>query len=156
MVGGLDREELLAFPGGILSGARAQAGGGKITVWTPELVFDRIKDAARVFRSLPDVESRFRLARSGSWPGYPTNPDEAFNYNTTTIRVSPSMELIDDANQAWEWLLWLSVDSRKIIFSLAAGMPAKKVARKLGLNRVTIWRMKKRGLAHISAVLNKN
>ena len=124
-------------------------------MWTPELVFDRVKAAARVWRALPDIESRFRVAKSGSWPGFPNNPDEAFNYTAATVRVAPSMEAIDDAEDVWGWLGWLSQDSRKAVFLLASGVPVKRIARKLSVNRSTVYRMKDRALMYISQVLNK-
>lgn len=123
--------------------------------WTPEDVWERIVAAANVERALPDPESRFRVPHSGGWPGFPSDPEESYGYNDVKVRVAPAREAIDGMSQVWEWLDWLALPPKRALFLLAAGVPAKKIARKLGVNRSTVWRMKQRALKYISDVLNK-
>jgi DNA-binding CsgD family transcriptional regulator len=123
-------------------------------MWTPELVWDRIKAMAATQRALPDIEANFRTPHSGSWPKFP-DEETAYGYGHFTVKVSPSMESIDQASEAWSWLGWLGLDARKTVFLLASGVPTKRIARKMRISRQKVWRVKKRSLLYISAVLNK-
>jgi hypothetical protein len=124
-------------------------------MWTPELVWERIVAAAETEKALPDSESRFRVAHSGSWPSFPDSPEEAYGYGDFRVRVSPSMGSIDGASEVWRWLRWIPLKARKAVFLLAAGVPARRVARKLRVSRTAVFKMKRRGIDHISQVLNK-
>ncbi|MEE8124139.1 MAG: DUF6362 family protein [Alphaproteobacteria bacterium] len=89
-------------------------------LWTAEEVRMRLEEAAETLKalrlSLRDVPSR-RVTR---WPDVVNDAVEAYGYGQAHVRpAAPSPAKISRADEAVQWLFWLSDEQRKIVWARA-------------------------------------
>jgi hypothetical protein len=77
--------------------------------WSVEDVTDRLEQAFKTLRNMPDKERRFLSARS-NWPDYVRKYYEGgIDYKSVPkIRLVPSAEDITKMDEALEWLRWIT------------------------------------------------
>ena len=89
-------------------------------------VEDRIHDAARTLRRLPEerVQGYF-----STWPKIKRDEMEILQMEKEPMRIRPSMDDITEMEEVlFVWLRWLEVDERKLVWQRAAVRPAARVA----------------------------
>jgi uncharacterized protein DUF6362 len=115
------------------------------TGWTPELVAERLAEAADVLVRLPDAKMR---GYYGSWRRL---------IGATSRGSSPSApapEAIDRMDQVLGWLGWLDHDERQLVWLRADGLPWKRITYRLGIGRTTAWQRWTMALLKIAIRLN--
>lgn len=92
--------------------------------------------------------------RSG-WPSDVFDPWDFPDEKTETARELPGSADIDDMDRVLPWLAWIEDERmRAIVSGRAAGVPVKKLQRKLGIaSRDYIRRLQRQGFAIILAKL---
>lgn len=112
-------------------------------------VEDRIHDAARTLRRLPEerVQGYF-----STWPKIKRDEMEILQMEKEPMRIRPSM---DDVTQMEEvlfvWLRWLEVDERKLVWQRAERVRWKLICAQFGVGRTKAWEMYKCALGKIAA-----
>ena len=56
------------------------------------------------------------------------------------MRVLPSTGAITRLEQTFDWMLWITVEERKLIWLRAARVPWKAITWEFGCDRTTAWR----------------
>ena len=115
------------------------------TGWTPELVAERLAEAADVLARLPNeqVHGLFDL-----WPRMvgATCPGPR--------PAAPAPEAVDRMDQALGWLMWLEPEERRLVWLRAEGLSWKRITHWLGIGRTTAWQRSTLALLKISVRLN--
>lgn len=115
------------------------------TGWTPELVAERLAEAADVLARLPDAKMR---GYYGPWrilvgaTGGGLSP------------AAPAPKAIDRMDQVLGWLMWLETAERQIVWLRAEGLPWKRITYRLGIGRTAAWQRRATALLKISVRLN--
>lgn len=119
--------------------------------WTAELVADQFEEAIRTLRKLPPVKAQGYF---NVWPQIARTSREIAFMEPEPMRVWPSNGAITRLEQTSDWVLWISVDERKLVWSRAARVPWKYISGDLGCDRSTAWRRWQLALTKIAARLN--
>jgi hypothetical protein len=121
-----------------------------MTEWTEETVEERFREAAYIMRRLPTVKVQgyFNL-----WPGIKYTEMEILQQPAMLRLGPPTGEAIDRMEETLRWLLWLSVDDRKLVWLRAERVRWKQICFRQGCDRTTAWRRYKVALARIAAYL---
>ncbi|MGB8275636.1 MAG: DUF6362 family protein [Alphaproteobacteria bacterium] len=126
-----------------------------------EAVKQRMKDAADTLKRLKvSGHVRPRLPFS-AWPDVVRNYFEAGldpegqPRETRVLPPRPSPKAIDEMDEALAWLLELTREQRVAVFAAAMGIRRSRVARRLGVSRVTVWRLETAGLLRIATKLKE-
>jgi predicted DNA-binding protein (UPF0251 family) len=56
--------------------------------------------------------------------------------------------------ETMDWVSWLSVEARHLVWMKASDIGWKVIARRFGCDRTTAWRRWQRALQHIADALN--
>jgi DNA-binding CsgD family transcriptional regulator len=115
------------------------------TGWTPELVAERLAEAADVLARLPEVRAR------GFYDLWPRLIGEPSRYDRP---AAAAPEAIDQMDEALGWLMWLEPEERRMVWLRADGMPWKWITRRLGIGRTTAWQHWTMALLKIATRLN--
>ena len=67
---------------------------------------EAIRQSIIVLNSIPRSDSRY-LALGSAWSGANDDPDLAYGYSETVVRVTPSAREISQAEVVADWLSWL-------------------------------------------------
>lgn len=106
--------------------------------WTPELVADRLEEAASTIHRLPSVVPKGYYS---FWPDIVHDAMEAYGWDKTVVRLGPpSAGSISRMDEALAWLLWLDPDQVKLVWLRATRMPWKLIVRRFACDRTTAWR----------------
>ena len=70
------------------------------------------------------------------------------------MRILPSTRAITRLEQTFDWMLWITIEERKLIWLRAARVPWKAITWEFGCDRTTAWRHWTLALAKIAARLN--
>jgi Domain of unknown function (DUF6362) len=114
------------------------------TGWTPELVAERLAEAADVLARLPEERAR------GFYDLWPRLVGERYRYARP---AGAAPEAIDRMDEALGWLCWLDPDERRLVWLRAEGLPWKRVTLRLGIGRTTAWQRWSTALLKISVWL---
>jgi hypothetical protein len=109
-----------------LTSARSMSETGS----TPELVAERLAEAADVLARLPDERVR---GLYDLWPRLIGEP----RGHARAAAAAP--EAIDRMDEALGWLLWLDPHERQLLWLRAEGLPWKRITHRLGIGRTTAW-----------------
>ncbi len=119
--------------------------------WTAECVAEHFEEAFRTLRKLPPVKAKGYF---NVWPEIARTRREIAAMEPQKMRVWPSPAAITRLEQTSDWVLWISVEERKLVWSRAARVPWKQVSGELGCDRTTAWRRWQLALTKIAARLN--
>jgi Domain of unknown function (DUF6362) len=119
--------------------------------WTAEAVADHFEEAFRTLRKLPVVTVQGYF---NTWPDILRTSREIAAMEPQPMRVWPSAAAITRLEQTFDWVLWIGIDERKLVWSRAARVPWKLISGELGCDRTTAWRRWQLALTKISARLN--
>jgi hypothetical protein len=122
--------------------------------WTAVLVADRIREAAKTLKLLPNHHPGRRYR--GAWPDILHDPNEAYGYSEFDPHPSaPSASAIDRMDEViLEWMKHLDSQDVKMVWSWALGIPARAVAAKLQIHRATVHRRRLAALKRLAVTLN--
>jgi len=112
-------------------------------------VEDRIRDAARTLRRLPEerVQGYF-----STWPKIKRDEMEILQMEKEPMRIRPSMDDITQMEEVlFVWVRWLEVDERKLVWQRAERVRWKLICAQLGVGRTKAWEMYKCALGKIAA-----
>jgi len=113
--------------------------------WAPELVAERLAEAADVLARLPDAKLR---GYYGPWRTLVGATDRGAS------PAAPAPEAIDRTDEALGWLMWLDPGERRLVWLRAEGMPWKWITRRLAIGRTTAWQRWTIALLKIATRLN--
>lgn len=119
--------------------------------WTAEAVADQFEEAFRTLRKLPPVKVQGYF---NTWPEMVHSSREIAAMEPQPMRLWPSTAAITRLEQTFDWVLWIDVDERKLVWSRAARVPWKVISWELGCDRTTAWRHWQLALTKIAARLN--
>ncbi len=111
-------------------------------------VEDRIHDAARTLRRLPEerVQGYF-----STWPKIKRDEMEILQMEKEPMRIRPSMDDITEMEEVlFVWLRWLEVDERKLVWQRAERVRWKLICAQFGVGRTKAWEMYKCALGKIA------
>lgn len=112
-------------------------------------VEDRIHDAARTLRRLPEerVQGYF-----STWPTIKRDEMEILQMEKESMRIRPSMDDITEMEEVlFVWLRWLEVDERKLVWQRAERVRWKLICAQFGVGRTKAWEIYKCALGKIAA-----
>ena len=112
-------------------------------------VEDRIRDAARTLRRLPEerVQGYF-----STWPKIKRDEMEILQMEKEPMRIRPSMDDITQMEEVlFVWVRWLEVDERKLVWQRAERVRWKLICAQFGVGRTKAWEMYKCALGKIAA-----
>ncbi|WKB50876.1 DUF6362 family protein [Eleftheria terrae] len=106
--------------------------------WTVEAVAMRFADAAETSRRLPAVRVQGYLS---TWPRVVREAWEALGLREEApVRFPPSPQDIDRLLQAMQWVQWLQVEQRHLVWMRAQRYGWQEIGKRLGCERTTAWR----------------
>ena len=117
-------------------------------------VEDRIRDAARTLRRLPEerVQGYF-----STWPKIKRDEMEILQMEKEPMRIRPSSDDITEMEEVlFVWLRWLEVDERKLVWQRAERVRWKLICAQFGVGRTKAWEMYKCALGKIAARILAN
>jgi hypothetical protein len=119
--------------------------------WTANCVADHFEEAFRTLCKLPPVKAHGYF---NVWPEVVRTRREVAGMEPQPMRVWPSAAAITRLDQISDWLVWIDVEERKLVWSRAARVPWKQISGEMGCDRTTAWRRWQLALTKISARLN--
>ena len=119
--------------------------------WTGEAVADHFEEAVRTLRKLPPVRVTGYFS---AWPEVLRSAKEIAAMEPEPMRVLPSTSAITRLERTFDWMLWITVEERKLIWLRAARVPWKAITWEFGCDRTTAWRRWTLALAKIASRLN--
>ena len=119
--------------------------------WTADCVADHFEEAFRTLRKLPPVKAQGYF---NTWPDIVRTSREIAAMEPQPMRVWPSAAAITRLEQTFDWMLWISVEERKLIWLRAARVPWKAITFEFGCDRTTAWRRWTLALTKIASRLN--
>jgi hypothetical protein len=103
--------------------------------WTPELVEERLNEAAAVMRRLPAVRVQGYF---NTWPKMKTDFDDLIGQAPEPMRLPPpTAAAITRMEEALAWLRWLEVENVKLVWMRAERAPWKAICWRFGIARTT-------------------
>lgn len=104
-----------------------------MTEWTPEMVEERLVEAAAVLKRLPAQRGQGYFS---TWPQMFVEFSDLVGQTPEPMRLPPpSAAAIDRMEQALQWFAWLEPKDSKIVWLRAGGMRWKDVCWRVGLAR---------------------
>ena len=119
--------------------------------WTGEAVADHFEEAVRTLRKLPPVRV---TGYFNAWPEVLRSAKEIAAMEPEPMRVLPSTGAITRLERTFDWMLWITVEERKLIWLRAARVPWKAITWEFGCDRTTAWRRWTLALTKIASRLN--
>ena len=119
--------------------------------WNGEAVADHFEEAVRTLRKLPPVRV---TGYFNAWPEVLRSAKEIAAMEPEPMRVLPSTSAITRLERTLDWMLWITVEERKLIWLRAARVPWKAITWEFGCDRTTAWRRWTLALTKIASRLN--
>ena len=119
--------------------------------WNGEAVADHFEEAVRTLRKLPPVRV---TGYFNAWPEVLRSAEEIAAMEPEPMRILPSTGAITRLERTFDWMLWITVEERKLIWLRAARVPWKAITWEFGCDRTTAWRRWTLALTKIAARLN--
>ena len=120
--------------------------------WTPEKVADHFEEAVSTIRKLPAVKVQNYF---NSWPDIKHTPNELSLMEVFPTRLKATPDAISRLEETFEWMQWLTINERKLIWRRAAKVPWKIIYCELGISKSTARRKWTEALSKINIQLNK-
>ncbi len=124
-----------------------------MTQWTAKMVAERFEEAILTLRRLPPVKvpGYFNM-----WPAVIHTEIEILQQEKRPLKLGPpAPDAIDRLDETLQWVLWVEVEERKLIWLRAGRVPWRPICLRLGVDRTTAWRQHTNALNKIAKNLNK-
>jgi len=105
--------------------------------WTPETVSAHFEEAVSTLKRLPPVKVRGYF---NSWPEVVYSTNELVHQERISMRLRATPEAISCLEQTFDWMAWLEISERKLIWKRAAHVRWKTICVEFGCDRSTAWR----------------
>ena len=100
----------------------------------------RFEEAVYTLRRLQVSHTR-PMEYFSTWPDIVYSEWEVMQQDRPPLRLGPpTPSAISEMEQVFEWLLWLEVSERHLVWWRAANKPWKLICREAGYSRTTAWR----------------
>lgn len=120
--------------------------------WTPEMVEERLVEAAAVLRRLPPVRASGFF---NTWPKMMVEFSDLVGQTPEPMRLPPpSAAAISRMEETLGWSAWLEPDDAKLVWKRAERLPWKAICYQLGIARATAHRRLEYALCLIALKLN--
>ncbi len=119
--------------------------------WTVKDVEAHFEEASLTLRRLPAMKQNGYFS---VWPDIIYSPNELLFQEKKLKRLLATPEAIARLDQSFEWMNWLEVDERKLIWKRAAKLSWKRICWQLGCDRTTAWRKWVLACTKIATALN--
>ncbi len=124
--------------------------------WTATMVADQFEEAIRTLRRL-EVPHLKPMEYFNSWPEIVYTAWEIMQQDKLPTRLGPPPpDAITRMEKTFEWLAWLEVEERNLIWWKAEKKQWKPICAYLGCGRNKAWRMWVCALLKITNQLNKD
>lgn len=107
------------------------------TEWTVKDVENHFREAILTLKKLPPVKLKGYFS---IWPDIIYTPNEMIFQEKKPMRVLATPEAISRLDKTFEWMNWISIEERKLIWKRAAKVGWKTICWELGCSRATVWR----------------
>jgi len=121
------------------------------TLWTFDEVEHRFHEAAATSCRLPPARVAGYVTL---WPEIARQSWEGYADDLTVLRIPATPAAVDRLAETTQWLQWLSVEQRKLVWARARYVPWRVIAAQLGVPRQTAWRRWRHALTLIVVQLN--
>ena len=121
------------------------------TRWTVKKVEDHFEEAIVTLKKLPPVKQRGYF---NSWPDIIYTPNELLFQEKFPKKLLATPEAIKRLEQTFEWINWITVEERKLIWRRAKKQHWKTICWELGCDRTTAWRKWVLACTKIATTLN--
>lgn len=105
--------------------------------WTHKCVAEHFEEAVTTLKRLPSVKVK---GYHTVWPEVIHTPDERMHQEAFPMRLRASADAISRLEQTFEWMPWIEVEERKLIWKRAARVRWKTICWEFGYDRTTAWR----------------
>ena len=119
--------------------------------WTKEMVADHFEEAVYTLSKLPDFKVPGYFS---TWPEIEYTPNERMMQMKFPARPMATPDAVTRLEQTFDWMPWITVEERKLIWKRANRIGWKTICWELGCDRTTAWRKWSVGLEKIAARLN--
>lgn len=100
-----------------------------------EMIKERIKEAARVDRAMPNP---YPASYRSAWPDMLREPGDV--PDMTSMRPKPTAAEIARMDEVFKWLRWLPVPEQRILWGRGMGLPWRQIALHAGVSVGTAQR----------------
>lgn len=107
---------------------------------TEQYVEDRIEEAARTLRRIPNPPGSGPKGFSSSWPEYVQDKRHGYGLHEAPMRIIPSAAEIDRMEEVFDWLRLVDSETARLLWYRASGMRWRQVCIQIGCVRQTAWR----------------
>ena len=120
-------------------------------LWTADDVANRFSEAVATLKKLPAarVQGYFSV-----WPAIRPTPLELIQQDKKPVRLPALPDAITRLDEVLNWLPWLSIEERRLVWQRAARVRWKVISMELGCDRSTAWRRWVTALEKVAASLN--
>lgn len=122
------------------------------SIWTIDDVAERFREAVATGRRLPPVRVKgyFNL-----WPPIARQEWERFvDEDAPPRRFPPDPSAVDRMLETMQWIQWLSIERRHLVWMRADEVEWHVVAKRFGCDRSTAWRRWKNAMQTVADRLN--
>lgn len=119
---------------------------------TPTEVEERLEEAVRTLRRLPDHRP---LGYFNTWPIVVRSAWEIACMEKRPMKVLATPEGISRMEECFGWLFWLTADDARIVWMRAEKASFRVIARRFGMSRMMAWRRWASALALISTRISQ-
>lgn len=119
----------------------------RATKWTAEIVERRFEEAFVTLSRLPPAVT---LGYHNLWPDIRYSKLELLMQKSDRYRPKALPEDISKMEETLQWILWVDIPDRKLIWKRAAGVPWKAIISDTRLSRTTLWTQYKLALSQIA------
>ncbi len=120
--------------------------------WTAKDVAEHFEEAIYTLKKLPPVrvQGYFNL-----WPDMKHSPNEIMQMEPIPMRLRATPDAITRLEQTFDWMQWIEVEERKLLWKRAAKVRWRPICIELGCDRTTAWRKWVTACEKIAYQLNK-
>lgn len=104
------------------------------TKWTAKMVEEYFLEVISTLKKLPPVQQRGYV---NLWPNIIHSPNEILFQEKIPKRLFATPEAIARLDKIFEWMTWLTIEERKLIWKRAAKIRWKVICWDLGCSEVT-------------------
>lgn len=115
--------------------------------WSSELVEQRFEEMFVTLKRLPPAMTQ---GYHSLWPDIRYSKLELLMQKPDTYRPQALPEDISKMEETLQWIMWVDIPERKLIWKRAAGVPWKAIISETNRSRTTLWTQYKLALSQIA------
>lgn len=119
--------------------------------WTPIKVANHFEEAISTLKKLPPVKQQGYF---NAWPDMVYSEKEKMFMEKMPIKLRATPDAISRLEQTFDWMYWIEIEERKLIWKRAAKVRWKMICWEIGCDRSTAWRKWVIALEKVACKLN--